>query len=293
MHNSPLVSICIPTYNGQQFIAEAISSALAQTYKNLEINVSDDASKDDTLSIIKNYTSKTQIPIHIFNHKPNGIGANWNNCLLKANGKYIKFLFQDDVLSPTCVEEMVEVLETNPHIGLVTSKRDFIVDKAHASKEVETWIETCGNLQRTLDLKVENNISIIDKSLLKSAEFLNPPRNKVGEPSIVMFRKDLVDKIGLFDENLKQILDCEYWYRILKYKDIAVIHKNLASFRLHANQATNVNNQNAITDYHAYNKILYSQYLKLLHPEVQKRLLRKYNLFYKVYYWVVDKFKSK
>ena len=293
MHNSPLVSICIPTYNGQQFIAEAISSALAQTYKNLEIIVSDDASKDDTLSIIKNHTSKTQIPIHIFNHKPNGIGSNWNNCLFKANGKYIKFLFQDDVLSPTCVEEMVEVLETNPHIGLVTSKRDFIVDKAHASKEVETWIETCGNLQRTLDLKVENNISIIDKSLLKSAEFLNPPRNKVGEPSIVMFRKDLVDKIGLFDENLKQILDCEYWYRILKYKDIAVIHKNLASFRLHANQATNVNNQNAITDYHAYNKILYSQYLKLLHPEVQKRLLRKYNLFYKVYYWVVDKFKSK
>ena len=293
MHNSPLVSICIPTYNGQQFIAEAISSALAQTYKNLEIIVSDDASKDDTLSIIKNYTSKTQIPIHIFNHKPNGIGSNWNNCLFKANGKYIKFLFQDDVLSPTCVEEMVEVLETNPNIGLVTSKRDFIIDKAHASKEVKTWIETCGNLQRTLDLKVENNISIIDKSLLKSAEFLNPPRNKVGEPSIVMFRKDLVDKIGLFDENLKQILDCEYWYRILKYKDIAVIHKNLASFRLHANQATNVNNQNAITDYHAYNKILYSQYLKLLHPEVQKRLLRKYNLFYKVYYWVVDKFKSK
>ena len=73
MHNSPLVSICIPTYNGQQFIAEAISSALAQTYKNLEIIVSDDASKDDTLSIIKNHTSKTQIPIHIFNHKPIGI----------------------------------------------------------------------------------------------------------------------------------------------------------------------------------------------------------------------------
>ena len=105
----PLVSICIPTYNGAKFIKEAMDSAIAQTYANLEIIVSDDASKDGTLSIIESYKNKTLIPIHIYNHNPEGIGANWNHSVSKAQGDYIKFLFQDDILEPTCIERMMQL----------------------------------------------------------------------------------------------------------------------------------------------------------------------------------------
>lgn len=293
MHNLPLVSICIPTYNGQQFIAEALDSALSQTYQNLEIIVSDDASIDNTLSIIKSYTSKTQIPIHIYNHKPNGIGDNWNNCMCKAKGAYIKFLFQDDIIAPTCIEEMVNILEHYPNVGLVASKRDFLIDSLQSSESANKWIEVFGDLQRTLNLKIENNISIIDNSLLKSENFLKTPRNKIGEPSAVLFRSSLINKIGLFDNSLKQILDCEYWYRILMHCNIAILHKNLMSFRLHSNQATKVNSENEVSDHHAYNRVLYKVYLPYLHPEIRKRLLRKYNLFYKIYYWTLDRIKVK
>ena len=83
--NKPLVSICIPTFNGEAYLEECLHSAINQTYKNIEIIVSDDASKDRTLQIINEITSKTDIPIFIFKHQPNGIGANWNNCIKNAN----------------------------------------------------------------------------------------------------------------------------------------------------------------------------------------------------------------
>ena len=128
-YNKSLVSICIPTYNGEQFITEALNSAISQTYSNLEIVVSDDASNDATIEIIERFKKKTQIPISIYHHIPCGIGANWNNCVQNAKGEFIKFLFQDDILLPSCVEKMVQLAETKKTIGLVYCKRNFIYDK--------------------------------------------------------------------------------------------------------------------------------------------------------------------
>ena len=65
----PLVSICIPTYNGSAYIAEAMQSAIVQSYPHLEIVVSDDASTDATLAIIDTFRAKTSIPIHIHPHQ--------------------------------------------------------------------------------------------------------------------------------------------------------------------------------------------------------------------------------
>lgn len=89
---SPLVSICIPTFNGAAFIEEAMESALSQTYSNLEIVVSDDHSSDETITKIESFRNQTKIPIFIYHHEPHGIGANWNYCVSKAHGDYIKFL---------------------------------------------------------------------------------------------------------------------------------------------------------------------------------------------------------
>lgn len=287
-----LVSICIPTYNGAHFIAEAMDSAIAQTYENLEIIVSDDASKDTTLSIIERYKTKTDIPIRVYKHKPNGIGANWNHTIEKANGKYIKFLFQDDVLAPSCIAEMVAVMQADSTIGLVASKRDFIIDESFLNKEIKLWIDNYADLQKTLNLSTQNNCSIIDKTLFKSETFLKSPLNKIGEPTVVLFRKDIIKEVGYFDESLKQILDYEYWYRILKHKKVAILNKKLVKFRLHTNQATNVNRSQDIPDYAIYQKLLYKEYLKLLHPNVQRRLLNQYNPAYRIYNTGIKKIKQ-
>lgn len=286
----PLVSICIPTYNGEGYIAEAMDSALAQTYPNLEIVVSDDSSTDSTLQIIKAYKGKTSIPIFIHHHEPKGIGANWNHCIKNANGVYIKFLFQDDVLLPNCIETMVDVIEHGKNISLVACKREFIIEPTFLNAETKQWIVTYGDLQKHLSLPIKNNIIYLDASLFKLDTLFTSPLNKVGEPSTILFRKDLVDTIGYFREDLNQVLDYEFCYRVLKKKRIAIITDTLVRFRLHNNQATvkNKGNDTYGADHKIYERIIYDTYFWYLNTKMKKVMLRKYNRFVRFFYDSID-----
>ena len=273
-----LVSLCIPTHNGAQFITDAMDSAISQTYPNLEIVVSDDESLDDTIKIIESYKTKTSIPIHIYQHKPQGIGANWNNCIKKANGVYIKFLFQDDILLPECITKMVDVLENNKKISLVASKREIIVEASYLSEDSKIWIKKYGDLQQDLNLSSQMSFDILDKKLFKCENFLKSPLNKVGEPSTVLFRKSMVQGNGYFREDLVQVLDYEFYYRILKRNKIAIIKSKLVKFRLHNLQATMVNaGSNSLDDDDTYYKIIYNRYFWYLNKRIKIVLLKQYN----------------
>lgn len=281
---NPKISICIPTYNGASYLQEALDSVNAQTFKDFEVIVSDDASKDVTLNIVEKFRSKSDFAVHVFHHEPNGIGANWNNAIRHANGKYIKFLFQDDVLAPSCLEKMYAILENNKKVGLVASKREFIVNK-DKSVETDKWLSTYGDLQHHFSESTSD--LVLTKKLFSRKDFLSTPKNKIGEPSIVMFRKSIVNELGFFDESLKQILDYEYWYRILKKYDIYVINESLVKFRLHDLQATSVNSKTKIMDYELYPYLLYKHYFRLLHPKLQKQFFFEYNTLGKL----IKKFK--
>ena len=289
---NPKVSICIPTYNGAKFIAEAMESAIHQSYENLEIIVSDDASKDCTLEIIEGYKAQTTIPICIYHHEPNGIGANWNHAIKHSKGDYIKFLFQDDVLEPDCVKEMVAAFQKNKQLGMVTSKREFIVVTESCNDKTESWIANYGDLQAGMQLKYDNGVGVINKSLFKLDSFLKSPLNMIGEPSVYMFKKDLIKEVGWFREDLKQILDYEFCYRVLKKQPIAIINKPLVKFRIHPLQATNVNRGNDIGDYAIYNKLIYTDYFWYVNSKTQKRLLKKYNKPVRMFIRIKNKIKS-
>lgn len=278
--DNPLVSICIPTYNGAAYLAEALQSAIGQTYPHLEIVVSDDASTDGTLEIVESFKQKTQLPIRVFQHTPSGIGANWNHCMQKAQGEYIKFLFQDDVLMPDCVEKMVLAFDQYPKIGLVASKRKIFLSDKEKNKEVEIWLKYCENLQLKFEKKNEE-ITFLDKRFFGTIHFLNKPANVIGEPTAVMFKKELISKIGYFDESFVQILDYEYWYRILRKYSIAILNKPLISFRLHDKQATAVNKNRKVPDYLLYEQKLYQEYFGLLHRNLKIKLLEKYHPLFK------------
>ncbi len=272
----PLVSICIPTFNGAQFIAEAMESAILQTYGNLEIVISDDKSKDDTLSIIELYKSKTDIPIYIYHHQPSGIGANWNNCVKFSKGVYIKFLFQDDILEPDCISKMIQIALSNSSIGLVYSKRTIIYKELN--NKFKSFIDQYGELHKSWKDLIINEGMVLGKNYLKDVYLLRSPKNKIGEPTAVLIKRECFEKIGYFSEELKQTLDYEYWYRIMKFYNIGFVDKYLVSFRLHNNQATNVNKKKQVSEnrllHHYYYKHLFWQLhfknkfklLKLFHP---------------------------
>ena len=129
----PLVSILIPTYNGEVFLSKAIQSALKQTYPNLEIIICDDGSTDKNLEITEQFKQNTTFPYQVIAHPNYGLVKNLNFCIQQAQGKYIKFIFQDDWLEPNCIEELVNLEEQDQEIGLVFSDRQVLIHEKSSS----------------------------------------------------------------------------------------------------------------------------------------------------------------
>lgn len=110
----PLVSICIPAYNAELFIEETLDSALSQTYPNIEIIVSDDASTDNTVAIVRKYQKSGVVLVE--NPKNQGMSANFNRVIRHSSGKYVLKLDADDLIDPNYVVEQIQVLESDPEI---------------------------------------------------------------------------------------------------------------------------------------------------------------------------------
>jgi glycosyltransferase involved in cell wall biosynthesis len=271
--NTGLVSICIPTFNGAQFLEEALLSIINQTYKNIEIIISDDGSSDDSIEIAENFKSESAFPVFIYNHSPSGIGANWNNCISKSNGEYVKFLFQDDLLIPDCIRTMVEIINKNKEIGMVACKRT-IINENRRSKWALGWLSKYGDLQQKLNLPV-GKINILGKEIFKHKEFCKDPYNKIGEPTALMFRKSIIDKTGLFRTDLHQILDLEFYYRVLKFYKIAIINENLVEFRLHPGQASQNKGIDYRKEYNLFRKILFVHFFRYLNTKEKIKLLKE------------------
>ncbi len=276
---SPKISICIPTYNGADYIQETFESILAQDTRDFEVVISDDNSQDDTLELAYDFKRKVSFPVKVYKHSPSGIGANWNHTISKSVGTYVKLLFQDDILLPGCLNLLSRFLDDHPKYGMVSSKREFIIEEEMKGPDVDHWLALFGDLQREFKDAHEPYLHL-DKSIFGLKTFFTTPLNKIGEPSVYMFRRSIYNRIGPFREDLKQILDYEFCYRTLRVSDIAVLPETLVAFRIHPHQATNMNLLEDIPDYRLYEFILYDEYRKWLHPILRKKLTHKFSAFH-------------
>lgn len=271
----PLVSICIPTFNGEKFLSTALSSIEQQNYSNIEVIVSDDDSKDNTIKIIEKFKKRTIIPVKIYHHSPSGIGSNWNNCIKHSKGKYIKFLFQDDVLYPDCISKMVEISERDEKIGLVYCKRSIIYEPIN--EEHKKWLYKYSALHIHWDSIDVKTGYIGGEEYLKDKNLLKVPFNKIGEPTAVLITKSSFKIVGYFNEELKQALDVEFWYRFMKYYKIGFVNEELVYFRLHNNQASANNHSQGISEIEKLEIFAYRNLFLKLHPKNQWKLFKKYS----------------
>jgi glycosyltransferase involved in cell wall biosynthesis len=236
MFNAVPVSVCLPIYNGALYIRDAIHSILNQTVIPQEIIVSDSGSSDGSENIVREEARRAQAKFIILPTKTPGMVANWNSAVRAASGKYIKFLFQDDLLRPNCLEEMVKVAESDERIGLVFSPRDLLVEPSLEDDWSARWLLQHQNLSAAFgDLETNQPGSL----LLRSSELLQQPLNKIGEPTAVLVRTDLFNKVGLFNENMRQLVDMEMWVRLMATSHVGYIPRALSSVRVHAQQASN------------------------------------------------------
>ncbi|HTW78153.1 MAG TPA: glycosyltransferase family 2 protein [Terracidiphilus sp.] len=117
----PLVSIVTPVYNNAEYLAECIESVLAQSYSHWDYTIVNNCSTDGTLSVAQKYAMR-DVRIRIVNNERYlSIIENHNHAIrqISSESRYCKFVFADDWLYPTCIEEMVRVAEEHPSVGLV------------------------------------------------------------------------------------------------------------------------------------------------------------------------------
>ena len=214
--SSPLVSVCIPTYQGAPYIEAAIRSVLAQTYTNFELIVVDDASPDNTCAVVE----RIQDPrLRIVRHATNaGAEGNWNRCLAEARGKYVKLFPQDDLLHPDCLTKQVKVLESDAidAVAFVFCARYIVASDGRVL------------LRRGFP---STKSRVVDRESLTRMT-LRRGGNLVGEPGAVLFRLSSVAKVGVFDASIPYVVDLDYWLRLLAEGSAYYIAEPLASFRV-------------------------------------------------------------
>lgn len=133
-HGVPLVSICVPVYNGQQFLPRVLDSLLAQTLTDFELLISDNASTDATALICEQYVRKDPRVRYI--RQPTNIGAprNWNAVARAARGRYMKWATANDEYAPTMLERCVAALEADPS-AVLAQGMTCLVDQSTGARE--------------------------------------------------------------------------------------------------------------------------------------------------------------
>ena len=242
--NKVPVTVCMPIYNGALYIRDAIRSVLNQTVMPQEIIVSDSGSSDGSENIVRDEAQGAQTKVIILPTKTPGMVANWNSTIRAASGKYVKFLFQDDVLHPNCLEEMVKVAESDQRIGFVFSPRKLLVEPSAEGDAVTKWLLRYHNLSAAFG---ELKTSQPGWRLLKSRELLQEPLNKIGEPTAVLVRTVLFCEVGLFNERMRQLVDMEMWIRLMAICHVGYVAKTLMSVRVHPQRASSSHNTEEIS----------------------------------------------
>ena len=220
---SPMVCICIPTYNAAATIRETLTSILAQTYTNLVIHVSDNASTDKTLEIVE---SMADSRIHIHRHE-NNIGAegNFTRCIQLATGKYTAIFHADDLYGADMVAKQVAFLESHPDAGAVFTEAEMIDER---NKKTGA-IAFPGSLASLGD---QVSFADIFKSILRYSNFLVCPS--------AMLRTDIyLNEITFWRGELFGTgADLDVWLRVARRHSIGIILERLMLYRISATQGT-------------------------------------------------------
>lgn len=224
MSSSPLVSVIVPSYNHDKYISECINSILNQSYKNIQLIVLDDGSKDSSVTILKKMS--VEHGFHFEEQANLGLCKTLNKAIKNyAKGKYISIVASDDYWSLDKITSQVEFLEQNNDYAMVFGKAR-IVDNDN------NFFGVWGEGISELDLQFEG--LLLDNKVIAST---------------AMIRKDVLESIGGFNES-SYIEDWDLWLKIAIKSKIGFINKIQGFYRRHdTNMSSNLlKMENAKTD---------------------------------------------
>ncbi|WP_051560560.1 glycosyltransferase family 2 protein [Clostridium beijerinckii] len=240
-----MVSIIIPTYNRAKCISRAIESAIQQTYKDIEIIVVDDNSRDETSNIVETYT-KNYSNIKYIKHSVNkGGSAARNTGVRNSNGDIIAFLDSDDELAKDKIEKCIRIFNEKKDVAMIYTDVYFIneINKKEYIKEREDW----------------------DNSYLKLLR-----NNIIGGTSSIVVTKEAFSKINGFNESLPSCQDWDFYIRLARNYRPYRLAEPLTKYYIHP-ESISGNKNNAING-HLY---IMEEVKSILSEDFNKKMINK------------------
>jgi teichuronic acid biosynthesis glycosyltransferase TuaG len=208
--HEPLISIIIPCYNGESFIRDSIESVIGQSHKNWELMVVDDGSKDGSRDVVGEYINDKRITLIVNKHNI-GIPQTKNRGLSRAKGEYIAFLDQDDIWMPSKLELQLGLFENEGEaVGIVCTGMLFMNSAMRYERIFKGFDDTS------------------QEDLLKNL-YLYP----INSSSIMMTKREVIARVGVFDENLVGWDDYELLMRIATRFQLKYVRELLVKKRVH------------------------------------------------------------
>ena len=217
MSTPPLVSVCIPVYNGELYLAETIRSVLAQTYSNFELIIVDNASTDGTSAISHSFQDP-RIRI-VRNSSLLTVEDNFNRAIAETQGEFIKLLCADDLIYPSCLEGQAAVLldPKNAGVSLVACRRDVI------SEDSRVILKSRG----LPGLEGERTLGEVLQRIFRVAG-----TNPIGEPCVALFRRSAMPTGKCFDMKFPFLVDLDFWLKLLQRGTFYGQDETQAAFRV-------------------------------------------------------------
>jgi glycosyltransferase involved in cell wall biosynthesis len=227
--SSPLVSIMVPVYNRRELLPDCLKSALAQTFRDLEVVVVDNTSTDDTWDVCREF-ARLDSRVRIFRNAENiGPVRNWQRCFKEAKGRYGKLLFSDDVLSSYYLERTLPLMR-DPHVAFVFTMA-LIGPDPRQSKPAYRFAPHTGKFSRNRYIRgalfgsrvpVSPGAALFRISDLRSSLQLSIPSPTIGD----------------FEAHGAGIDLLLYLMTAARYKQVAFVAEPLAFFRAHEGSIT-------------------------------------------------------
>lgn len=220
MEQTQLVSVIVPLYNAEKYIEETMESILNQTYKNIEIVIVDDGSKDQSSSIVKNFKKKYPEQIKYILQENQGVSVARNTGIENANGEYISFLDSDDLWHSTKIEKQIESMHKNNMNACYCGFMNFYEETGEKVENTTNFVK--GNMTKaflTHQVFAQTSTWIFKKSIVMNHNIRFTPGCSWGEDLEFLFKLMSVTNVCYVDEYLT-------YYRILSGGSLSSNYKD-------------------------------------------------------------------
>lgn len=193
----PLISVCVISYNSESTVLETLESIRKQEYKNIELIISDDGSKDKTIEIVQEWLNRNNSRFVSYKflkaEKNKGITGNINHACKNATGDYIKPIGADDILLPTYCSDCIDFLCKNPKVEALFTRVQFFPDDVKEKPDV--------------------NYDYFNLSVTEQYEYIKYKIPQICTPSEI-YKADLLKRMNYFDERIPMWEDAPFYHKL-------------------------------------------------------------------------------